>query len=308
MRFIKAIILIVYYIYKFLLQKAKDLAVNLTSKSFSCLVCYQTTDKQNKFCLFCNICYSCLDSWFAQQIKTQIENLQDNSNQPNLYCPRCKRSFSQEKILQNQDKFKKTMIQISELFIKKSDLFIKCASKKCQNVGWVDNQNCQDQFDCPSCDLKWIADKGQTVFQKFSLLFSFKELKSKLYKAIFAKTCPHCNIYIIKNGGCNNMTCKNCGKGFCWYCKLKYQHPFTLFCFIFNLARLASCFIFPFVEIIQFISKISKQLISDFAEPIYLTPLSIKLAFFYFQTQSISLFEKSLNLITSIKRKPIPVQ
>ncbi|KAL4494490.1 hypothetical protein ABPG72_019900 [Tetrahymena utriculariae] len=308
MSLIKAIILIFIQLFKSLFQKAIDLVIKFASTSFKCLICYQTADKQNKFCLICNICYTCLDSWFEQQIKMQIENQSDNRVEPNISCPRCKLSFSQEKILQNQEKFQKTMIQISELFIKKSNLFIKCASNKCKNVGWVNNKNCQEEFNCPSCDIKWISDKGQSVLQKITSLFSSKELKSKLYKTIFAKTCPHCNIYIMKNGGCNNMTCTNCGKGFCWYCKLKYQHPFTLFCYLFQLIRIITWFVFPLVATIQFISKISKQVISDFAEPINLIPLSIKLAFFYFLTQTTSVFEKTFTLITSIKRKPIPVQ
>lgn len=33
-----------------------------------------------------------------------------------------------------------------------------------------------------------------------------------------SKPCPACMFSVAKDGGCNKMTCQNCGKFFCWNC------------------------------------------------------------------------------------------
>ena len=35
---------------------------------------------------------------------------------------------------------------------------------------------------------------------------------------VLIKKCPVCNIFIEKNNGCAQMTCRNCSHVFCWYC------------------------------------------------------------------------------------------
>lgn len=42
--------------------------------------------------------------------------------------------------------------------------------------------------------------------------------RSRVWKWMRTKRCPHCNVYIEKNGGCPHMTCASCKKGFCWFC------------------------------------------------------------------------------------------
>jgi ariadne-1 len=32
------------------------------------------------------------------------------------------------------------------------------------------------------------------------------------------KGCPRCNVFVEKNGGCNHMTCRQCGYEWCWMC------------------------------------------------------------------------------------------
>ena len=54
-----------------------------------------------------------------------------------------------------------------------------------------------------------------------------------------SKPCPCCKIAISKDGGCNKMTCANCGSYFCWQCgkdvtEEKYEHFQSSKCILFD--------------------------------------------------------------------------
>ena len=45
-----------------------------------------------------------------------------------------------------------------------------------------------------------------------------------------SKKCVQCEKYIEKNGGCNHMTCKLCGKEFCWLCLSNWKGHVASIC------------------------------------------------------------------------------
>eukprot|EP01052_Picozoa_sp_SAG31_P019751 SAG31_NODE_1454_length_8278_cov_7.030688_4_plen_162_part_00 len=56
-----------------------------------------------------------------------------------------------------------------------------------------------------------------------------------------SKPCPNCKMAIAKNGGCNKMTCGNCGCFFCWRCNKQvsgYDHFGTGSCVLFEQAEI----------------------------------------------------------------------
>ena len=62
------------------------------------------------------------------------------------------------------------------------------------------------------CGEKWHENGKCKEEENIDKLF---EEYSKKYNL---KNCPYCHIVVIKNGGCNHITCKYCGKHWCWLC------------------------------------------------------------------------------------------
>lgn len=58
-----------------------------------------------------------------------------------------------------------------------------------------------------------------------------------------SKKCPRCSMGIEKNGGCNKMTCGNCGCFFCWRCNRAvdgYDHFGSGSCVLFEQAEITA--------------------------------------------------------------------
>jgi len=47
--------------------------------------------------------------------------------------------------------------------------------------------------------------------------------KSEKFVKKNCKSCPGCKFDIMKNGGCDHMTCRRCGHEFCWLCLAPYE-------------------------------------------------------------------------------------
>ncbi|CAL8312056.1 unnamed protein product [Lota lota] len=82
---------------------------------------------------------------------------------------------------------------------------------------------------CPACGLEFCSacraqrHLGRTCLDSSSRTFSsfLSGEKSSLLEAGVdgpVKPCPRCQVYIERDQGCAQMTCKNCKHSFCWYC------------------------------------------------------------------------------------------
>ncbi len=63
----------------------------------------------------------------------------------------------------------------------------------------------------PSCEAK-------------SKNFVAGEKETQEWKRINTKDCPKCKSPILKNGGCEHMTCKKCKYEFCWMCLHSWEY------------------------------------------------------------------------------------
>uniref|UniRef100_A0A8C2Z995 RBR-type E3 ubiquitin transferase n=1 Tax=Cyclopterus lumpus TaxID=8103 RepID=A0A8C2Z995_CYCLU len=58
----------------------------------------------------------------------------------------------------------------------------------------------------------------ESRYGRSTMRATVEECLSEDWMAFNSKNCPHCFWKIQKNGGCNMMTCSQCGQLFCWSC------------------------------------------------------------------------------------------
>nr|CAG8651008.1 1151_t:CDS:2 [Entrophospora candida] len=75
---------------------------------------------------------------------------------------------------------------------------------------------------CYTHDVPW---HGGLTCEKYDELRKVEEAATDDYLQQETKPCPKCGIRIVKNGGCNHITCKivTCRYEFCWLCFADYK-------------------------------------------------------------------------------------
>lgn len=210
--------------------------------SEKCLICYGKSGQIWK--CGCAYCVSCIEEWLLSQVKLNIDH-------EFILCP----LISPGHIMKDKEIRQKINhdVYINFLEIKlKKDLakredYLLCPNLKCDFFGWT-TSSCAD-YQCLKCQFIWKKTPIlKRIFEEFDL--SIVRLLSKI--------CPSCGMAIIKNGGCNRMTCINCNYMFCWLCMEKVEKShicnkvYSLFSIIMIMCGLVFCmkFFFSF-EIIR---------------------------------------------------------
>jgi len=103
----------------------------------------------------------------------------------------------------------------------KSDIR-KWPNEGCDYAGIIKFQHCNDKLVCEKWDFEW-SDPANSRWKGSGILsmlnpFGEKELFSYMTEIIVGKPCPVCGIMIIKNYGCQIMTCACWKTEFCWLC------------------------------------------------------------------------------------------
>lgn len=189
----------------------------------SCQICYQKFTKRHNFLRLhcaCQVCRSC----YADSLKEQLKSYGLPAFK--VTCPVLKHnnelsSGLLRKILRREDYEYYESVMAKRKMLEKD--YVQCPT--CSTVGWRDSDYCFTSCTCRSCGE--TLSKG-LLMNPFSLFAYLEEVKVVTKKELTANPCPHCNVWIEKNMGCNHMTCTNCRWEFCWQCKGNYHaHNYT---------------------------------------------------------------------------------
>jgi hypothetical protein len=109
----------------------------------------------------------------------------------NIICPFC-RQFPLQHIYELPEKVIEIMTE--------NNVCVKC--KYCLDYEKMDKTSCNDNLNS--------EDTGNFVCEKCESVEGIKK-------------CPSCHVKILKNGGCNHMTCRQCKYEWCWVCLEKWD-------------------------------------------------------------------------------------
>jgi hypothetical protein len=79
----------------------------------------------------------------------------------------------------------------------------------------------------------WAIERSKNQVRTVSLMLGRRATTEDLLREL-TRTCPKCHIKIQKNGGCNHMTCVQCGTEFCWVCGEKWASHKPQTCSLFD--------------------------------------------------------------------------
>lgn len=160
------------------------------------------------------ICHDCIIS----QIEVGIERQELKDRCPIEDC-NCKYSVSElDKFLPKEDieKFDEIEAYLAVTISNIPDLR-KCFT--CGYVGFCEDENCPmicpkcNDKTCKKCKKKYHANR--TCQEADINPWRFVEV---MMTESVIRICPKCNLQVIKNGGCNHMTCTRCKAEFCYLC------------------------------------------------------------------------------------------
>ncbi|CAB4485368.1 hypothetical protein RhiirA5_411635 [Rhizophagus irregularis] len=201
-------------------------------KKKECQICFERLQKRQflKVTANCNheldVCKLCV----GKHIQTQLES----NGIIEIYCPSsdCKEEMQHEdvkriaskKVFERYDK-----LTLTQMLSKLPD-FRWCKNSRCgsgqinfegDNSPLMTCEACGQKY-CYTHDVPW--HEGLICSEYDSKKLGEDKATQNLLD-IETKPCPKCGVRIIKNGGCEHMTCtiKTCKYEFCWLCFADYD-------------------------------------------------------------------------------------
>lgn len=201
---------------------------NLENDSTGCKVCYTMVDSSEMSGLPCGHLF-CTECW-ENYLKTKITSGESDSIPCLAFdCGIIVDDDTIMNLLKNPIQKKIYQRLIMNSFVKSNKLFRWCPSPDCNKVVKVRSTepikitcDCKYVF-CFGCGDSWHEPISCDYLRKW-LIKCRDDSETLNWMKLNTKDCPNCKTVIEKNGGCNIMNCKNCGKDFCWICLGFYGH------------------------------------------------------------------------------------
>uniref|UniRef100_A0A6B2LEK7 RBR-type E3 ubiquitin transferase n=1 Tax=Arcella intermedia TaxID=1963864 RepID=A0A6B2LEK7_9EUKA len=221
------------------------------NKTIDCAICYDSVNIRDTYTFdscFHRFCRDCLKGYI--QVEINEGNIQRKGKTFGLKCPgnTCSNILAPHDIKNVVDKatYDRYDSMLRDLAIENMSDVSWCPTPGCGNALIQDSHTipllvcytCKHTW-CAKCNVPWHFESTCQSYQAWlEKLRSEKKLKEKkelendeAYKRWikqYTKPCPKCSSPIDKNGGCNHMTCRNCGYHFCWIC-LKHFDGYSHF-------------------------------------------------------------------------------
>jgi hypothetical protein len=188
--------------------------------------------------------HSCSDSLLLDEVKSLLEPLGASAIQEIDHW------LLKKYIIQSPDVLLCSRIGCSYAYIKDS---------ACEDAEY-EKFSCQtSNLSCPSCGFS--PKSSEESFQREAKKMK-DEFLSFIYEQVFSESCPDCSTNIIRDGGCNHMTCYKCKHEFCWVCKQDFNTHSAARCFSNTVSKyvLLSYILFHFLILIdvQMVRNVSK--------------------------------------------------
>lgn len=182
-----------------------------------CRICLEQVSKNLIFSISCG-CQACLDchkNWAISQISSEKTYIKC----PFPECGLMLNSLDQFLPLEVLEKLQENQLS---MYLKYNKSIHKCPKPGCNYSGFG-TKSTQEDFYCEKCAECWVEPSENFKLKLFEMRKYEEEGLNILWKALFCKLCPGCEIFIEKNEGCRHIDCIMCGTDFCWFCKQSYK-------------------------------------------------------------------------------------
>ncbi|KAI4691291.1 uncharacterized protein J4E84_003582 [Alternaria hordeiaustralica] len=205
-------------------------------KKQECSICATIKDTSRSFKVpndacehlqtICNLCV-------AKMLKTKVADRQLKDAE--LSCPVHECDYSLDyaalQAIVSKAAFEDYDKAVTKHALSSGESYIPCLSAKCGRYFSIEDckntKSSKQRVACPYCEHEIClkCNRPWTSHGKGGCDQAKKaedDLSKRAVKTMGAKPCPKCGMNIQKHGGCDHMTCEQCGHNFCWVCLVEY--------------------------------------------------------------------------------------